>query len=182
MAATAELLSSSDAASVAETCRAFDLTAEQFSRLRSEASAAKATAYCVYSQFRVGAALLGADGQAVITGANVENASYPVGTCAERVALGRAVTSEGPMRHVQAIVSDDLGSALCGFAIIWTWEWDKLGWERPRAMTGIREFCTLEMPIIMFDKNEDYIVRTLGELLPLSFGPDQLPTPPPLKK
>ena len=45
-----------------------------------------------YSHFRVGAALLAADGS-IIVGANVENASYPVGTCAERCALATAVVS-----------------------------------------------------------------------------------------
>lgn len=47
-----------------------------------------------YSHFRVGAALLSEDGS-IITGANVENASYPVGTCAERCALSTAVVSMG---------------------------------------------------------------------------------------
>ncbi|KAI4224832.1 MAG: hypothetical protein L6R40_008414 [Gallowayella cf. fulva] len=64
----------------------------RFQTLRQEAVAAKATAYCPYSNFRVGAAFLSQDGT-VTVGGNIENASYPVGTCAERVALGKAVVS-----------------------------------------------------------------------------------------
>jgi cytidine deaminase len=47
-------------------------------------------AYAPYSQFRVGAALVGADG-AIFTGCNVENSAYPAGICAERSALAAAV-------------------------------------------------------------------------------------------
>jgi cytidine deaminase len=69
----------------------YALTATEVSTLASLSSAAKATAYCPYSRFRVGATILTSDGQ-YFSGANVENASYPVGTCAERVAFGKAVT------------------------------------------------------------------------------------------
>jgi cytidine deaminase len=69
----------------------YALTATELHTLSSFSSAAKSTAYCPYSKFRVGATILTTDGQ-YISGANVENASYPVGTCAERVALGKAVT------------------------------------------------------------------------------------------
>ncbi|KAI4224695.1 MAG: hypothetical protein L6R36_004469 [Xanthoria steineri] len=71
---------------------AHGLSQSQFDILQEKAGNAKATAYCPYSNFRVGAAFLSEDGT-VITGGNIENASYPVGTCAERVALGKAVVS-----------------------------------------------------------------------------------------
>ncbi|KAH0539084.1 hypothetical protein FGG08_004382 [Glutinoglossum americanum] len=69
----------------------YALTATELYALCDRSSAAKATAYCPYSRFRVGATILTTDGQ-YISGANVENASYSVSTCAERVAFGKAVT------------------------------------------------------------------------------------------
>ncbi|CAG9938184.1 unnamed protein product [Clonostachys rosea f. rosea IK726] len=41
----------------------------------------------------------------------------------------------------------------------------------------IREFVNLSIPVFMFDKNQDFVVMTMGELLPMSFGPDRLPPP-----
>jgi cytidine deaminase len=58
--------------------------------LEAAADAVMRRAYAPYSQFRVGAALLGTDGS-VHEGCNVENATYPAGICAERTALSRAV-------------------------------------------------------------------------------------------
>ncbi|KAL8940959.1 MAG: hypothetical protein Q9216_002528 [Gyalolechia sp. 2 TL-2023] len=68
------------------------LSDQQLQRLKDGAVQAKTYAYCPYSEFRVGAAFLTNEGH-FITGANIENASFGVGTCAERVALGTAVVS-----------------------------------------------------------------------------------------
>jgi len=78
-------------ASIPSLAATYALTATEVSTLSTLAAAAKASAYCPYSRFRVGATILTTDGQ-YFSGANVENVSYPVGTCAERVAFGKAVT------------------------------------------------------------------------------------------
>lgn len=103
------ILSGTDAAQIASTCASLNITAAEFAELQKRATAAKATAYCRYSRFRVGATLLCADdaGDVVyVPGANVENASYPVGTCAERVAFGTAVTSGIKTFRAVAVATD----------------------------------------------------------------------------
>lgn len=91
MSSTPEVLDTSSESQTAETARKYGLTSEEVKELERRATAAKATAYCPYSKFRVGATLLSNDAK-YTDGANVENASYPVGTCAERVAFGKAIT------------------------------------------------------------------------------------------
>ena len=67
-----------------------DLDDKTLEKLRDHAKSVSEHAYCPYSKFRVGAAVLGGSGK-IYPGCNVENASYGLTICAERVAAGRAV-------------------------------------------------------------------------------------------
>ncbi|CAN5757090.1 cytidine deaminase [soil metagenome] len=91
------------------------LETEAARALLGQAREARGNAYAPYSGFHVGAALLSEDGQ-VFTGANVENASYGLTTCAERTAVVKAM-SEG-IRAFRAIAvtgpDDEVGTPPCG--------------------------------------------------------------------
>jgi len=109
-----KVLSKVDPTHVSSTCASTGLTEAEFAQLSNASTAAKATAYCPYSNFRVGAALLTGDGT-VVSGANIENASYPVGTCAERVAFGKAITEGHKVFRAVAVASDlDTPCSPCG--------------------------------------------------------------------
>ncbi|KAK3341666.1 cytidine deaminase-like protein [Lasiosphaeria hispida] len=155
-----EIHSTTSPTSIAATCALYNLTPAEFAQLHARAVAAKATAYCPYSHFHVGCVLLTAGGE-YIPGANVENASYPVTTCAERVAFGRAITS-GHRGFKAVAVATDISppASPCGM-----------------CRQCIREFCELSMPVVMFDGSGGYSVMRLEELLPMSFGPEALGVP-----
>jgi cytidine deaminase len=107
-----------------------------------------------YSKFRVGCALLlnSQTGNAsTISGVNVENASYPVGTCAERVAFGTAVASGhgyGSFKAIAVCTDLDEPCSPCGM-----------------CRQFIREFCDSTVPIFMFTRDGSYVVKTLGEVI-----------------
>ena len=119
-------------------------------------------AYVPYSRFHVGAALRARDGR-VFKGCNIENAGYTPTNCAERTALFKAV-SEG-VREFDAI-------AIVG---------SKVG-EKNTLVTGpcgvcrqaLYEFGGPKLTVIMAKDENDYIVTTLGDLLPYGFGPANL--------
>jgi cytidine deaminase len=109
------------------------------------ATAAAAAAYAPYSKFNVGAAVLTRDGR-IITGVNVENASYPLGVCAERGALARAVAEGVKPGDVEALA---VTASPCGGCRQWLLEF---GIER-----------------VLFRHDGDVLVRAPSELLPDSF-------------
>ena len=112
--------------------------------------------YSPYSKFAVGAALLCDDGS-VFTGVNVENISFGLTNCAERTAFFKAV-SEGKRNFTKiAIVGGDTYLSPCG-----------------ACRQVMAEFCDKNFEII-FSKNEnDYIVKTLDEILPFSFSEEDM--------
>ena len=80
--------------------------------LITAASEARKNAYCPYSHYRVGAAILGADGR-IYTGVNVENLSFGLTVCAERNAVG-AMAAGGCQRLLSVAVATKDGGSPCG--------------------------------------------------------------------
>jgi cytidine deaminase len=87
--------------------------------LLARAETAAARAYAPYSSYLVGAALVTKDGR-VFHGVNVENASYPLGVCAERTAIARAATEGVRPGEVEAIA---ITASPCGGCRQWLHEW-----------------------------------------------------------
>ena len=114
-------------------------------------------AYAPYSNFPVGAALRTADGRR-FAGANVENAAYPQGQCAEASAIGALVAGGGG--EVAEVVVAAPSSELC----------TPCGGCRQR----LREFTPDDAPIHLADLERVRRTTSLGELLPLSFGPEHV--------
>lgn len=114
-------------------------------------------AYTPYSHFNVGACLKGESGKYYL-GCNIENASYTPTNCAERTAVFKAV-SEGERNFsaIAIVCSGKNPAAPCGV-----------------CRQVLREFCRDDMPVVFADNKRNYIESTLGELLPHSFGPEDL--------
>jgi len=125
------------------------------------AVAVRAAAYAPYSRFRVGAALATPKG-AIHAGCNVENAAYPVGTCAEAGAISALVAAGG--RRIAAILVLGDGPALC----------TPCGACRQR----LREFAADDAEVLVAGPEGVRARFTLGELLPASFGPANLGAQP----
>jgi len=125
--------------------------------LFSAARAIQERAYAPYSNFKVGAAIATPNGR-VFSGCNVENAAYPVGSCAEAGAIS-AMIAAGESR-IAAIVVMGEGENLV----------TPCGGCRQR----IREFAQPDTPIHVAGPDGIRESFTLDALLPFSFGPDNL--------
>jgi cytidine deaminase len=124
--------------------------------LKERALAAMHRAYAPYSKFQVGAALLGSDGS-VVEGCNVENASFPAGTCAERVALGAAVTrGVRSFRMVVIASSGDAPASPCGM-----------------CRQALNEFSP-ELEVVSITRSGTEARWRLSDLLPHAFSPAAL--------
>ena len=116
-----------------------------------------ARAYTPYSHFQVGACLKGANGKYYL-GCNIESASYTPTNCAERTAVFKAVSEgEREFESIVIVCSGKSPAAPCGV-----------------CRQVLREFCKDDMPVVFADKDRNVIESTLGELLPHSFGPEDL--------
>lgn len=132
------------------------LTDEQKKELINLALQSRQRAYAPYSGYAVGAALLTNTGE-IFTGVNIENAAYPTGTCAERVAVFKAV-SEGNREFEAIAVASSNGGTPCG------------------ACRQVLSEFGLDTKMIIVDGEGTVIQETtVGDLLPGAFSSRNLP-------
>ena len=130
------------------------LTHAQIEDLHQRAIATAHHAYAPYSNFRVGAALLLTDGT-IVTGCNVENASYRLTVCAEQAAIATAVSLHGPGIRIRAIAVanlNDTASQPCG-----------------ACRQTIHEFSTHDTIVFFPAEAGDIAQATIASLLPAAF-------------
>lgn len=123
-----------------------------YEELIKKASEAKEKAYVPYSKFKVGAAILTGNNK-VYTGCNIENASYGATNCAERTAIFKAVSEgEKEIRAIAVVGSEDELTFPCGI-----------------CRQVISEFALQNIEIIIGKNENEYVVKTLEEILPGAF-------------
>ena len=130
------------------------MTPTALDTLMQKARAAAENSYAPYSQFRVGAALLLTNGE-IVTGCNVENASYRLTTCAEQTAITSAVALHGPGIRIRAIAVANLNATAsqpCG-----------------ACRQTIQEFSTPDTIVFFPAEAGTTAQATIAELLPAAF-------------
>lgn len=125
----------------------------KYGQLIEEAIKAREHAYAPYSKFKVGAAVLMEDDK-IFTGCNIENASFGATNCAERTAIFKGVSEGLKVIKAVAVTGDPNGYTFpCGI-----------------CRQVIAEFARDgQIEIIIVKNKEEYIVKTLDEILPGSF-------------
>lgn len=131
--------------SAAERQKMFELAQQMLSK-----------AYAPYSNFLVGACIK--SGDQYYNGCNIENVSYSLTNCAEAVAIGQMVAAND--KKIDAIVIVSSGTLTCA----------PCGACRQR----LAEFSSADTEVYMYDGADQFTMMTLSELLPLSFGPQNL--------
>ena len=131
------------------------LSEEAIAELIRRAEAVRRRAYAPYSNYPVGAALLGRSGK-IYEGANVENAAYPTTMCAERNAVFRAVSDGERAFEAIAVVTEN-GGAPCG-----------------ACRQVLSEFGSEVLVIIADTTGKIHHTTPLHELIPHAFGPQDL--------
>ncbi len=122
-----------------------------------EAIKARDNAYVPYSNFKVGSAIVTEDGS-LYTGCNIENASYGATNCAERTAIFKAVSEGHKKIKIIAVVGDTADYTYpCGI-----------------CRQVINEFANKDTKIIIAKNQDDYVVKTLEEILPGAFSKEAL--------
>ena len=120
------------------------------------ACAARENAYAPYSKYKVGACILTESGK-TFTGCNFENASYGATICAERCAVSNAIAN-GVRKFTKVAISSDEGYA----------------WPCGICRQVLNEFKSGDMVVMVGGKNTPWKTKMLSELLPESFGPNDL--------
>lgn len=132
-----------------------ELEKSKIEELVKAALKAKEYSYSPYSKFAVGAAVLSGSGK-IYSGCNIESSSYAPSLCAERTAIAKAVSEGEKSIEAVAVVGSSDYTFPCGV-----------------CRQVIREFGK-EATVIVANSPEDYKIFSLEELLPHSFGPEDL--------
>lgn len=129
---------------------------KEYEKLIQEAEKARKKAYTPYSKFKVGAAILCDDGK-IFSGCNIENASFGLTLCAERVAIFKAI-SEGSTKFkaIAVIGNTNKPCSPCG-----------------ACRQVISEFGE-DIPLIMTNLKGEVRIKKIKELLPEAFGKNDL--------
>ena len=134
-----------------------NISSDTVAKLQEKSCDARKYAYCPYSNFRVGCALLCEDGS-VFTGCNVENASYGLTICAERVAITKAI-SEGQRKFAAISIAADVKESFIG--------------PCGACRQFLAEFGN-QWDVYMVKPDKTWKLMKVKDLLPMGFSPSSL--------